>query len=132
MDFKVVYAKRPKGTQTEGLAQMNQEQLLDHVAELVRNEAKNGPGAILLLYKDNFSILRLPYPIDPDAIVVHVFNSKAVIDELAPSAWLKLSKEIWTCFSSKPHANGTLKFPTSVGGKAARRKPPEPESPKSG
>jgi hypothetical protein len=107
---------------------MNQEQLLDHVAELITGAAKEGPGAIMLLFKDDFTILRLKEELDPDAIVVHIFNSKSVIDGLSPSTWMKIAKEIWACKSS---SSSTIKFPAPAGvpGRKPGRKPQTPDDP---
>lgn len=101
---------------------MNQEQLLDHVAGLIKQEAQKGKGTIMLLFKEDFFVLRLFEELDPDAVVIHIFNSISFLEGLAPSVWLKIAKLVWACKCPAPN---TIKFPVppSAGAGKPRRKP---------
>jgi hypothetical protein len=111
---------------------MNQEQLLDQVAELINNYSDAGIGLVLLLYKDDFSVIFLPAEIDSEQNIVEVFRSSDIRTGLPPSRWFSLSKKLWA-LKSKPV--DSIKFPghpSSVRGKPGRRSTPEIEPPKSG
>jgi hypothetical protein len=111
---------------------MNQEQLLDHVAELLKTEAEKGPGMLLLIHKDEFKVYHLTETIDPDAVVLGVFGVEVVKRGLAPSTWLGLAKKVWAC---KSQPSGAIKFPGQPGiptGKPGRKPKPQDEPPKVG
>jgi hypothetical protein len=111
---------------------MNQEQLLDHVADLLKTEASNKPGVLLLVFDSDWKVLYVEAHLSPEAKVIDAFDTTRINSGLPPSAWLELSKKVWACKSSSP---SSIKFPglsSSVRGKPGRRSTPEIEPPKSG
>jgi len=111
---------------------MNQEQLLDHVAELLRTEAEKGPGTLLLVFTDDFHVLRLDIAVGDIGTLLGFFDAGKVGSGLAPSSWLELSKKVWSCKSAP---TSSIKFPgqpTAGGGKPGRRPKPPDEPPKTG
>jgi hypothetical protein len=110
-------------------AEMNQEQLLDNVAELLKTEAERGPGTLLLVHENDFKIYHLSETLETGTVVLGVFSVDFVKGGLSPSTWLGLAKKVWAC-KSAPTAS--IKFPgqTSAGGGKHGHKPkPTDESP---
>ena len=111
---------------------MNQEQLLDHVAELLKTEAEKGPGTLLLVFTDDFHVLRLDIAAGDIGTLLSFFDANKVNANLPPSVWLELSKKVWACKSTP---SGSIKFPGPPGipaGKPGRKPKPTDEDPKTG
>jgi hypothetical protein len=111
---------------------MNQEQLLDHVADLLKTEAEKGPGTLLLVFTDDFHVLRLDIAVGDIGTLLGFFDANKVIANLPPSVWLELSKKVWACKSS---TTGSIKFPPQPpagSGKPGRKPKPQDEDPKTG
>jgi len=114
------------------MAQVNQEQLLDHVAELLKSEAEKGPGLILLIHDGEFRVYHLTEQISPEAVVLGLYGVDTIKRGLAPSAWLSLAKKVWACKSAP---TSSIKFPGQPGGergKPGRKPKPQDEPPRTG
>lgn len=96
---------------------MTQEQLLDKVCELVTNEAKKGPGTILLLHDEDFTVMRIPKFTPATTKLIETFDCETITQGLPPSKWLSLSRQLWAAFCSKTNKSGTIKLPALKGKK---------------
>jgi hypothetical protein len=111
---------------------LNQEQLLDHVAELLHKAAEEHPNGLILLFDEDFKVYKIPMSIYPHEKILGVFDAAQVKTGLPPSVWLDLAKKVWACKSSTP---GSIKFPgqpSAGGGKPGRKKQPKDEDPQVG
>lgn len=111
---------------------MNQEQLLDHVATMLKEQALKSPGAILLVFDEGFKVYSTGFSLAENEKVVAVFDGEKVKTGLLPSAWLDLAKKVWACKSTP---SGSIKFPPqppAAVGKPGRRPKPQDEDPKTG
>jgi hypothetical protein len=111
---------------------MNQEQLLDHVAELLKEQALKGPGMILLVFSDEFKVYSTGFSLPENEKIVAIFDAAKVTTGLVPSAWLEIAKKVWACKST---SSSSIKFPQQPGGergKPGRKPKPTDEPPKVG
>lgn len=111
---------------------MNQEQLLDHVAELLRSAAQERPGAVLLYFDDDFKTVSIDATFGDPAKFLACYNTGVILNGLPPSEWLKLSKQVWACKST---STPTIKIPplgSDARGKPGRKPKLQDEDPKTG
>lgn len=74
---------------------MNPESLLHDAAELLRAEAKKGPGTMFLVYHhDNFHVTRTPLP-DATNSIVAKYDCQRFCDGLTLMQWSSLMKKAW-------------------------------------
>lgn len=107
---------------------MNQEQLINHVAELLRTAAETKPGAVLLYFDEEFKTIGLDTTLSNTAVFINAYNTGAILNGLPPSEWLKLSRQVWACKSTNPDH---MKFPGLAGSERGRpgRRPKPPDEP---
>lgn len=75
---------------------MNPESLLHEAAELLRAEAKNGPGTMfLLMIGKELSVTRTPGP-DSGPQIIRKFDCQKFSAGLSSREWALLMKHIWS------------------------------------
>lgn len=89
---------------------MNQEQILDGVAEQLKKEAETHTGTLLVCFTDDIKMHRIHIKTEEIGTVLGIYDANKVKAGLPPSAWLELGKKIWTEISKRPGpATNTIK-----------------------
>jgi len=80
---------------------MNQDQLIDHISDLLKSGSEKGPGILLLCFKEDFSVLHVKEKINPDTQILTIIDSETFRAGLTPSLWINLARKVWACKCTK-------------------------------